>query len=201
MNHLAHFLVASGDRGLMAGALLADRTKGRLQGDLPPELERGINLHRAVDAFTDRHEVITGCAVLFDPPYRRYGPIMTDVIFDHFLARDWARWGPGELADFADYALTCMEGWGETIPIETRRAMARIHENQTLCRYADKAFAAPVLASIGRRMRRSNPLHTAGEQFLKYEPELEIAFTRFLPDLLDFTDSWRSKPGGEVARA
>lgn|GEM_PF-3533031 len=32
--------------------------QGPLRGALPPDLERGIKLHRAIDAYTDEHPLI-----------------------------------------------------------------------------------------------------------------------------------------------
>ncbi len=53
MNFLAHFHLAWPDEGLVAGGLEGDYIKGPLRGALPPDLERGIKLHRAIDAYTD----------------------------------------------------------------------------------------------------------------------------------------------------
>ena len=192
MNHLAHFLVAYGDDGLTAGALLADRTKGRLDGTFPAPLERGIALHRAVDAWTDQHPEVRAAARAFDPEFRRFGPIMTDVIFDHFLARQWTRFGPCAIGDFADNARACVASWGETIPADTRQAMHRMHRNGTLARYADADFVVNVLEHLGTRLRRPNPLAESGVQFTRRAHALELHFERFMPELLEFTDTWRA---------
>ena len=193
MNHLAHFLVAWGDQGLTAGALLADRTKGRLAGQFPAALERGITLHRVVDAWTDAHAEVRAAAQGFERRFRRYGPIMTDVIFDHFLARDWEQYGPCPLPEFADNAQAAMESWGNTIPDNTRAAMSRMHKNRTLEKYADAGFVADVLAHIGTRMRRSNPLVDAGAECFAQEKELVARFEILLPELLAFTSGWRAQ--------
>ena len=193
MNHIAHFLVAWGDQGLTAGALLADRTKGRLAGQFPAALERGIALHRVVDAWTDAHAEVRAAAQGFERRFRRYGPIMTDVIFDHFLARDWEQYGPCPLPEFADNAQAAMESWGDTIPDNTRAAMSRMHKNRTLEKYADAGFVADVLAYIGTRMRRSNPLVDAGAECFAQEKELVARFEILLPELLAFTSGWRAQ--------
>lgn len=193
MNHLAHFLVAYGDEGLTAGALLADRTKGRLSGQYAKSLERGIALHRAVDAWTDGHAEVRAAARAFDPTFRRYGPIMTDVIFDHFLARGWAHYGPCPLSEFADNALACIGVWGDTIPESTRLAMQRMHKNRTLERYADPDFVIDVIVHIGTRLRRSNPLGEAGTQFQTHRAALAARFDTFMPLLLAYTQDWRTQ--------
>ena len=116
---------------------------------------------------------------------------MTDVIFDHFLARRWAQYGPCPLPEFADNALACVHAWGNAVPESTRLAMRRMHKNRTLERYADPEFVVDVLAHIGTRLRRSNPLGDAGSQFLAHEATLAARFEVFIPLLLAYTQDWR----------
>ena len=62
MNFLAHFHLAWPDEGLVAGGLEGDYYKGPLRGDLPRDIERGVQLHRAIDAYTDGHPAHTAIA-------------------------------------------------------------------------------------------------------------------------------------------
>ena len=51
MNYLAHFHLAWPDPGLVVGGLEGDYYKGPLRGDLPGDIESGVRLHRAIDAY------------------------------------------------------------------------------------------------------------------------------------------------------
>ena len=53
MKYLAHFHLAGIDEGLISGALLGDFVKGPLRGDFDAAVERGISLHRNIDAFSE----------------------------------------------------------------------------------------------------------------------------------------------------
>ena len=53
MNYLAHFHLAGDDPAMIGGALLGDFVKGSLGGEYHRDLERGIRLHRRIDAFSD----------------------------------------------------------------------------------------------------------------------------------------------------
>src|SRR5699024_8931556 len=101
MNFLAHALLAGDDPDLEVGGILGDFVRGRPDPTLPAGLRRGIALHRAVDAFTDRHPDVAAARRLFDPPWRRYAGIMLDVWFDHCLARDFGRWSDWPLEVFS----------------------------------------------------------------------------------------------------
>ena len=91
MNYLAHLLL--GDRGpqWLVGSLMADFVKGRLPDTMEPALRHGIVLHRRIDAGTDTHPLVVECRGLFPAERRRYAGILTDIVFDHVLARGWER--------------------------------------------------------------------------------------------------------------
>ncbi|MGA2151478.1 MAG: DUF479 domain-containing protein, partial [Geobacteraceae bacterium] len=51
MNFLAHLYLSGDDPELLVGNLLGDFVKGRLSGNFPDGIERGIELHRRIDSF------------------------------------------------------------------------------------------------------------------------------------------------------
>ena len=52
MNYLAHFHLAGEQPAMIKGALLGDFVKGPLRGQFDAATERGIELHRNIDAFS-----------------------------------------------------------------------------------------------------------------------------------------------------
>ena len=87
MNFLAHFHLAWPDEGLVAGGLEGDYHKGPLRGELPPAIERGVKLHRAIDAYTDSHPLIQQLRRDLPRNLRRYAGSLIDLSFDQYLAR------------------------------------------------------------------------------------------------------------------
>ena len=55
MNFLAHLWLAERTGTSLAGAVLGDVVRGADLSAYPPALALGIQLHRRVDATTDRH--------------------------------------------------------------------------------------------------------------------------------------------------
>ncbi|NCF19921.1 MAG: ACP phosphodiesterase, partial [Haliea sp.] len=100
MNFLAHFHLAWPDAGLVAGGLEGDYYKGPLRGDLPAAIERGVRLHRAIDAYTDRHPVLEQLRRQFPERLRRYAGILIDISFDHYLSRHWSSFSDIPLGEF-----------------------------------------------------------------------------------------------------
>src|SRR5699024_7195222 len=129
MNLLAHLYLADMTGTSMAGQILGDRIKGRLDGRFAPDVERGIRLHRAIDGFTDRHAVTSDLRRRFAPPLRRYGGILVDIGFDYCLARGWACYSDTALPRFADYAALCVaRGWppDESMPAHRFAGLAQV---------------------------------------------------------------------------
>ena len=68
--------------------MISDYVKGKKKIDYPPDIQKGIMLHRAIDTFTDFHEATKEAKKIFRPQYRLYSGAFVDVVYDHFLATD-----------------------------------------------------------------------------------------------------------------
>lgn len=70
--------------------MLGDMVKGKLMKDIHPEVRQGVLLHRQIDAFTDSHAIVLEVIANFKPTLGRYAGIAVDVLFDHYLAKNWS---------------------------------------------------------------------------------------------------------------
>lgn len=193
MNHLAHLLLADEDNGLLAGSILGDHVKGRLHGERPAAIERGIQLHRAIDAFTDTNPIAIESRTRFEPRFRRVGGIMTDIIFDHFLARQFSQWHATSLERFSDRAMERVLASREHLPKDAIQQCERMQANRSLTRYADPVFVDRSFSYLSTRLRGDNPLVDAYAQFVVYEDELAEDFVKFFPELMTFAEHWKKE--------
>ncbi|MCB1691440.1 MAG: DUF479 domain-containing protein [Pseudomonadales bacterium] len=195
MNHLAHFKAGYPEPSLIAGGLLADHVKGRLKGVFPEPVERGIRLHRAIDAFADSHVVTRRSARRFSPPFRRYGSIMVDIIYDHFLARHWDDFCEPPLTSFCDDVFEALDDKlirSPGIPDATQRVARRMIDHRSLEGYRDEPFIDRSLSWLGTRLRRENPLDRGFAEFDRHREELFGDFALFYIDLEAFVAAWRA---------
>ncbi len=190
MNHLAHFALSRRDAPLMIGSFLGDYVKGRLQGQYPDDIERGIRLHRAIDAYTDAHDIVRSAGARFDPAYRRYAGIMTDVIFDHFLAQAWQAFYDEPLETFSADALSTLVQARSVLPDRAAATAARMHQYNSLAGYGSDDFLIGAFNHLGTRLTRSNPLPGAFDEFQLHREGLREDFSAFYPELLSFVDDW-----------
>ena len=182
MNYLAHFHLSAGNDDLLLGALLGDFVKGPLQGERRSGLEQGIALHRKIDAFTDSHRDLRLTQQLFNPRYRRFAGIMTDVIFDHFLNHHWQQFHPQSLDNFSRDVYHLLAHSSE-LPAAARRQADNLARYDVLVGYRHWQTVEAALTRIGQRIRRDNPLATAAAELQRHCAELEQVFLNFYPEL------------------
>lgn len=187
MNFLAHFHLAWPDEGLVAGGLEGDYCKGPLRGELPDDIERGVRLHRAVDAYTDSHPLIAQLRRDLPGDLRRYAGILIDLSFDHFLSKHWESYCDIPLAQFNAGVYRSLQNREDALSCGSRRMLARLVEYDILGLYLDWDTVPASAARIGQRLRRSNPLAHIGLRLNPARGMLEQAFLSFYPDLLAFS--------------
>ncbi len=186
MNYLAHFHLAWPDDALLAGALEGDYFKGLLPGALPDVLHPGVDLHRAIDGFTDRHPTLDGLRAAFPDGTRRYAGILFDLGFDYLLSRHWERFAEVELSHFSQRVYRVLDAYSDTLSHPARRMAGRLAQYDLLMQYRHWDTVISAASRIGERMRKPNPLHRADSLLKPLLPELEQAFLVFYPELQEF---------------
>lgn len=186
MNFLAHFHLAWPDEGLIAGGLEGDYVKGLLRGQLPAHVERGVKLHRAIDAYTDGHPLILQLRREFSPGMRRYAGILIDLCFDHYLSLHWPRFSNMSLPDFSATVYRILGAQEGALSNDARRMTARLIEYDVLNLYQEWDTVTTTAARIGQRFRRGNPFLDLERELSPSKDALERTFLGFYPQLESF---------------
>ncbi len=186
MNHLAHFFLAGEDPGLLVGGFLGDYVKGRLKGERGASIEAGIVLHRAIDAYTDQHPVTRKSQARFEPRFRRFSGIMTDIIYDHFLAANWHAYHSTDLQGFSDKTFETLLAHREHLPTPAFQTCERMQATNSLFSYQNPEFVDRSFHYLCRRLRRANPLDQGYDEFLQHKCGLYEDFVQFFPELVSF---------------
>lgn len=99
MNFLAHLFLSGESKELQVGNFIGDWVKGNKYMHYPDEIRQGILLHRQLDSYTDTHPLTKSVSTRFKGEYGRYSGIITDVVYDHFLATCFS--------NYSIYSLNC----------------------------------------------------------------------------------------------
>lgn len=184
MNHLAHFQLAGECEHRVVGALLGDYVKGPLTGALPQALERGLRLHRRVDAFTDGHPALRALRRHFGPGERRLAGVVTDLFFDYLLTRHWRRFHEPALELFSARVYAILGRHAAALPPAAARHARRIVDHDLLCRYGEADVVEGALARLGERLGQPQAMRAATAVAWSHLGEFEEAFLAFYPQLV-----------------
>ncbi|HRB51321.1 MAG TPA: ACP phosphodiesterase [Niabella sp.] len=106
MNFLAHAYLSFDNKDILLGNMISDFVKGKKQFEFPPVVQKGILLHRDIDAFTDAHEATKTAKEVFRKEYRLYSGAFMDVVYDYFLANDPVEFTEASLFQFSQRTYT-----------------------------------------------------------------------------------------------
>lgn len=154
MNYLGHLYFSGDDPAFQVGGLLGDFVKGPLRGEYPQGIEAGIRRHRQIDALCNELTPIRELIAIVDPPWRRYAGIAVDVLFDHLLARQWARFHARPLAEVCAAFYRALATHRALLPERARRFCDLAPTQRWLERYDDPEHMGEVLDRIGQRLHR-----------------------------------------------
>ena len=184
VNFLAHLYLADTHDHCLAGALLGDFVKGKLIDQYSQHWLNSINFHRQIDRYTDNHAAIGKARQEFQPPYRRYAGIIIDLMFDHFLVRDWHRYSQQPLAEFEQRCYRQLANDAPHFPQPAQRLTQYLVDHKLLSGYGDLVTVNRALTGVGSRLTRANPLATAESAITTAYEQLDQQFQLFFPELL-----------------
>jgi acyl carrier protein phosphodiesterase len=157
MNWLAHLYLSEPSAEFRVGNLLPDLLPIGELAYLPSEFQRGIEQHRKIDAFTDSHPIVRECINRVPSNFRRFGGVLIDLFFDHFLARDWNLYSSKSLPFFANEIYDSFDGLHHDLPHHVLIFLDKIRAHNVLCTYQNISGIAAALERIDSRLRR--PIH------------------------------------------
>ena len=190
MNFLAHLALAENDSEARVGQVLADFVSAGSIGTFSRGIQDGILAHQRIDSFSDDHPVFASARCRLHPPYRRYGGVLVDVFFDHFLARGWTLFGNGDpLPDFATSCYRSLNAYRHLGPDRFGVTVKAMTRDNWLVSYAELRGVDRTLRGIAKRCKYDNPLGT-GVSVLEANYEgLRSDFELFFPQLRSYVET------------
>lgn len=185
MNWLAHLYLSEPNPAFRIGNLLPDLVPASALSGLSPDFLRGVKQHRRIDAFTDTHPVVRRSISRVTPDFRRFGGILIDVFYDHFLAREWQRFSSTPLPAFTSEIYASFDRYRSEIPSEALVHLERMREMNWLCAYREIDGIRVALNRLGLRLRRPVPLDNAVSVLRGNYDELYSDFSEFFPEIIE----------------
>ena len=186
MNYLAHAYLSFYHPEILVGNLISDFVKGKKKFDYPTGIQKGIVLHRIIDAFTDKHEATRAANVVFHPYYRLYSGAFTDVVYDHFLAIDENEFTETSLRDFSRQAYATMEQHHQWLPEKFSQIFPYMKSQNWLYNYRTSAGIQKSFGGIAHRAAYLSESETASRLFEQHYQLLQQCYRQFWEDMKPF---------------
>lgn len=194
MNFLAHLFLAGPPHAAayadhLVGQFVADAVPGRrLEAYVhAPGVQAGIRQHRAIDAFTDQHPVVRrATARLRLAGHGKYAGVVSDVFFDHFLARGFAGFSAEPLPAFTRRVYAQLGARQADFPARVQQFFPHLVQHDWLGHYAEVAGVARALAGLSRRAAPGSGLERGGLELVANYAAYEADFQAFFPELQAF---------------
>ena len=191
MNFLAHLYLSGQERDVMVGNFIGDFVRGRdVHTRLGPAIGRGVALHRAIDAFTDRHAVVKQSKSRLWPKYRHYSSVIVDVFYDHYLAVRWDDYSTEPLSGFASRSYRLLMERDSVLPERVRRMLPHMMGGNWLLNYAQVEGIRRALGGMSRRATFESRMEESVDDLKAHYASFESEFRSFFPALESFAESW-----------
>src|SRR5690606_21847801 len=187
MNFLAHIFL-SGDNALVTiGNFIADCIKGNDYKKYPKDIQTGILLHRNIDTFTDAHETVRMSTKRLHEKYGHYSGIIVDILYDHFLAKNWHRYSDTPLNEYVDNFYNSLKDHYDILPTNIQKMMPFMIADNWLLSYASIDGISNVLEGMNRRTKNRSGMNEAVHELEVFYEAFEAEFTHFFNELIVFS--------------
>lgn len=188
MNFLAHLYLSGDNEEVKLGNFIGDYVKGNKYLDYPEGVRKGIVMHRSIDHFTDHHPNVKQAAILLKPGYGRYSGIVVDVLFDHFLAKNWPDYSVYGLRDFTRnaHAIFLSNFW--ILPPKVKQFLPFLIQNRRLESYSTEHGIKKALEIMSRYTSLPDESDFAIETLQRNMDPFHGYFHQFMNDIIVFTE-------------
>jgi len=186
MNFLAHIYLSNDDELVTIGNFMADGIKGKKYLSYPNEIQHGILLHRWIDSYTDSHPIVKQSTKRLHHKYGHYSGVIVDILYDHFLAKNWNTYHNKALDKYIDDFYNLLKTKHDLLTPRIQKMMIPMMEQNWLLSYATLEGIETVLYNMNIRIKKRVPMDEAIEDLKQYYDLFETEFTAFFKELQAF---------------
>jgi acyl carrier protein phosphodiesterase len=193
MNYLAHIYLSGNNDLVKIGNFMADGIRGSDYLKFPEEIKKGILLHRQIDTFTDAHPIYRKSKHRLHEKYGHYAGVIMDILYDHFLAKNWDQYSEEKLQVYASNFYKSLSANYELLTEKTKNMLPYMEARNWLVSYASIAGIEMILFQMDHRTQNRAHMHEAIHELNEYYTHFEKEFTLFFDELRIFSDTKRKE--------
>lgn len=187
MNYLAHIYLSGENDLVTIGNFIADGIKGKNYKKRQKDIQIGVLLHRHIDTFTDAHKTVRKSTKRLHEKYGHYSGVIVDILYDHFLAKNWKNYSDVPLDDYVNSFYDSLEIHFDILPLRIQKMMPYMIADNWLLNYASIEGISRVLDGMNRRTKNRSGMDKAVNELEEFYNEFENEFTLFFDELIIFS--------------
>jgi acyl carrier protein phosphodiesterase len=193
LNYLAHAFLSGSDSELLLGNFIADSVKGKQINLYTSEVAKGIKLHRMIDTYTDTHPIVGQSKARLRPKYRKFAPVIADMFYDHFLAKNFNAYSKESLLPYTLRIYTIIQESFDILPDKMQYIFPYMRQHNWLLGYAEIDGINQALTGMSRRASFESGMETATIELQENYALYAAEFEEFFPDLIQYVEQVRNE--------
>jgi len=178
--------------GLIAGGVLGDFVKGPIQQNWPVELRAGVQLHRKVDALSNRDPYVRACSNRFPAELRRLAPIFVDLLTDYHLTRHWQQFYSQPLRQFSAQCYVDLANYQQYLTGPGLQFLQYMQDTDLLSSYHQWPTVQKGVKSVLRRLQRPELMPQVDAACRSLPPEAETEMLALYANLQTAWQQWNA---------
>ena len=186
MNFLAHMFLSCESEPLLVGNFLGDFLRNKEVAQLPEEIQRGVQLHRMIDTYTDQHPIVKQGSARLHQRHGKYAPVLVDIYYDYLLSLAWDTYDGRSLRAFTNQTYETLRDYRSYMPERIAERTERMIQDDWLFRYQTAEGIERTFYFMRRRVSKPELFEGATNSLLDHQAAYEAEFASFFPDVIEY---------------
>ena len=187
MNFLAHAYLSFDHNDILVGNMISDFVKGNKKDLFSVNIQKGIVLHRAIDAFTDQHKATSSIKNILKPAVGLYAAVFSDIVYDYFLANDILVFKDDEaLYHFSQETYGVLQNNFSILPENFKQILPYMIHHNWLYNYKQLEGINSSFKGVFRRAKYLEYTPAAFECFVDHLQDMQSCYNYFFKDVKSF---------------
>ena len=193
MNFLAHIYLSGESDELKIGNFIGDFVKASDMENYSKTINQGIEMHWAIDEFTDQHLIVQKSKDRLRPKYGHYAGVIVDIYYDHYLARNWKNYHSQDLRIYVNNQYRMLESHISILPKKVVHMLPFMIQHDWLYNYQYFDGIERVMHGMANRSSFNSKMDESVLELKKYHREFEKEFEEFFVELQAFCEAFLEK--------
>lgn len=174
------------------GNFLGDFVKGAAARTLPVGIQRGIEMHRAIDHLTDTDPDVRALNRSVAKRHGRYAGVVTDIGFDYFLFQHWTDFGPASFDFFCEQTYENLQAYRPLMSKKVQQYVTGMTRDNWLRLYTSPVGMETVFDRLRPRLSRPEALDGIEHLLPDFHPAFNQTFLRLFPRLQQLANAFQT---------